>query len=416
VPNEPPPTAGPPKVPPTLRDAELALDVARRRLRQQVQEIRNCEQSGGDKVESSILVSVITKKVKDIRGFNPLPDFVLSMELPYDELIVKIIWELTDNPTAAEVMGIEPVEGLVALLEAASLCEAKYGHYREARRLVYISMMCLLDCARALRLSSLRLLADAHQFCPANQCVSPGLERLSRNVPQYVKVLTNELVGKKRGCDNTWLLVFYSLCIQGHVRRALISLEEGQRLTYPAASANAAGLLEIGSADYLHTGISIFLQISAQNKNKLGGQIYQTRAAPSVYLGPNPTAGGRSWERWCEEGIDDYLGRLFQMAMGTGRVRPSTSQPNLVSCPGSDSEATTAITFPPPAQTGSLASGEGNEYPHDGCSQITAMPSTYSATSFGDSTASRVGWLDPSLSSLDALQSSELDGWWEQHD
>jgi hypothetical protein len=175
----------------------------------------NCKRGAGDNLDNSILVSVININVEYIRGFNHLPGLIPFFEFPYDTFIVKIIWELTDNPAAAHAMVIEAVEELVALLEAASLYEGKFGHHTRKKRLVYTSMKCLLDCARALRLSSSGLLtADAHRFRLANQCLSPSLDHLSLDVPLYVTTLTSALFSDRNRKHNNWLLAFYSLAFR----------------------------------------------------------------------------------------------------------------------------------------------------------------------------------------------------------
>lgn len=168
-----------------------------------------------------------------------------------------------------------------------------------------------------MRVSSSDLLAtDAHSACgPANECVSPSLRHLSKCVTRYVEALTVTLASKGRGKGDTWLLVFYSLCIQAYVRRAMIALEGRQRSTDAGVGTNRPS-----SVKYLHTAVSLFQEISLQNKGRLAEKVRNSRAPPSVFLSeqpPGPTARARGWEKWQEEGFNTYLGRIFQMANDT---------------------------------------------------------------------------------------------------
>jgi hypothetical protein len=184
-------------------------------------------------------------------------------------------------------------------------------------------MNCLWYCLETLRLDSASLLrSDAHLSCSPKKCISPGLQGLDANVPQYLDSLTGALLGKKRNEDSNWLLIFYSLCIQAYVRRALMALEERWQSVCPGGE-NPTGILS--SANYLHTAASLFSRISTQNRGKLEDDILQTQPPHSEYLGlaslgdllnqhlSNPTSGAEGWDKWREEGIDRYLRRIFDI-------------------------------------------------------------------------------------------------------
>ncbi|GAB1316805.1 hypothetical protein MFIFM68171_07015 [Madurella fahalii] len=414
--------ASPSELPPALLPASMALRDARRRQMEDVGRIKRFEPCAAAERNRGILVNVVTIKVDNIRDYNPIPEMLSKRDFPYDELIIRIVWELIDNQDTAQLMGIEVVDDLVAFLEAASLCEAKSGHPDPKRRLVYCSMCCLVDCAEALRLSLLGLLtADAHSSCSANGCISPGLRGLSKHIPRYVKALTSALFSKKRSENCSWLLIFYSLCIQGYVRRALMSLE-GWGRSMCIGIENSTGML--GSATYLHTAASLFRQISAQNGGKLANKIRNSRARPSVYLGaasqsgssgqvpPHQTArASSSWEKWHEEGINGYLRRIFQIADDT--IRPDTN------LPGDDSDSDVTIRSPT-ARASSHQDQEGNDSPHNTsswmipvCAENIPAPSIFSqwsATSIGDSSASFAESVNPSMLSLSTMGGSSVYG------
>lgn len=245
-----------------------------------------------------------------------------SLELPYDEVIAKIVWELEDNSQAKQVAGIESLDDLVGLLEAASLCEVETGHHEELRRLVFPSMSCLYYVLEALRLSSHDLLvARPHAYCiEANMCVSPGLRGLTKHVHRYTKALNTALFHKKKGKANNWLLIFYSLCIQCYVRRVLMTMEARE------LHANGAGMQRGGleSEAYLRDAVFLFREMSMQSRGKLARTVRNSGTKPSLYLGQQQhqqqhnAATRNSWEKWHGEGIVDYIGRMFDL----GNYRP----------------------------------------------------------------------------------------------
>jgi len=283
-----------------------------------------------------------------------------SLELPYDEVIAKIVWEMEDNPQAKQVTGIESLEDLVGLLEAAAVCEAKSGHHEELRRLVFPSMCCLHHILEALRLSSHDLLiAKPHAYCAeANMCVSPGLRSLTKHVHRYTKALNTALFHKKKGKNNNWLLIFYSLCIQCYVRRVLMAIEARE------LDAKGPGIPRGGleSETYLRDAIFLFREMSLQSRGKLARTVRNSGAKPSLYLGQQQSNGSETkntWEKWHEEGIVGYIGRIFDLTdykpgddsvQSRSRYRSQTGWGNYAEGGGSDSDDTLKAT-----QTGTTA-------------------------------------------------------------
>ena len=83
-----------------------------------------------DSPHQRILLNIATTDIMDLRGtpYNLVND-QLAYEFAYDALILKIVWELMDNDRAAKIIGVGDLEDLVAMLEAASRCEAKFKKY-----------------------------------------------------------------------------------------------------------------------------------------------------------------------------------------------------------------------------------------------------------------------------------------------
>ncbi|KAK5653213.1 hypothetical protein OQA88_9111 [Cercophora sp. LCS_1] len=395
APSSKPSIASSTNVPAALQPALDELANAKTRLKHVHRQLRCSGPRATEKGVTEILHRVITIDI-DFSTFNPMPDLVNTRSFPYGGLIIQIVWELTDCPATAQIMGVGVVEQLVALLEAASLCEARFGHWDEEKRLVYISMRCLLQCARTLRLSSLGfLMLDPHGFCTAGECICPGLAGVNKHVSVYVRALTGALFSTKKGKDSSWILMFYSLCIQSHVRRALLSLEQswqhtGSEVPYQTTAP--------ATSKYLHTAICIFQQISAQKKGSLADQIGQARPAPSLYLGAQLAATGGAWQKWHEEGINGYLERIFQVDDDTRR--PSTAIPLGSSGPG-------ATTTPLAGQTGmdwtsgGFPNATSHMAPHPEVS--ASVPSIYSTTSVADSHPSWTDSVNPSLLSLSTI-------------
>ncbi|KAK4446051.1 hypothetical protein QBC34DRAFT_412275 [Podospora aff. communis PSN243] len=314
-----------------LDDASQALEKAKRALDhadiRRYRDIGRIKDSGGsaeDMENRSLLVRVATTEIKDLRGYvYSKGDGQYDYDFPYNEIIQKILWELVDNPRAAEIIGVDEAEDLVALMEAASRCEAKFREWGTKKRLVYQSLRCLRDCLEAIRLLTTDLLTpSAHIYCKAPKCTCPGLAGLSERLPRYIDCLTSALLRKKRDEDDDWLMLFYSLCIQSYVRRGLIKLSE----SWHRQRGNINDDISSGCADYLHTAVNLFCQVSAQNKGKLAARIKQSPAQASAYVGvsslgslsslpPPPPLGGTSWpsDKWREVGVEQHLRRIFDM-------------------------------------------------------------------------------------------------------
>jgi hypothetical protein len=78
-----------------------------------------------DVATHSILIKIMTREVPELEGL--ISGDGREREYCYDRLLAIVVWDLTDNPSSAHILGIESLDDLVALLENASLAEAKFS-------------------------------------------------------------------------------------------------------------------------------------------------------------------------------------------------------------------------------------------------------------------------------------------------
>jgi len=346
-------------------------------LRQQGQILDRKMREHGAGCNCSLLCRVVNTKPPYFKFDDALRDVGIippSARIPYDSTITSIVWGLEDSPEVAQLTGVRSAEELVALFEAASLCEAKScGHYEQRRLLVYNSMRCLMHCINALRLSVRGLLAtDPHAHCAqASTCISPAFRGLTRYALRYAEALNMALFHKKKGRSGNWLPAFYSLCIQQYVRRGFISLEERLRPLEPSTGGIDGRNTPYRSASYLQEAASLFGTISIQNGSKLAKKIHDLRPAPSVYLQvtPNPSraAGGSSsaevaWQTWRGEGVYEFVQRIFQVPINDS---PIHTQPNSSPGAGSDSDSDSDQTIILPLSSMATATGATTEVHKD---------------------------------------------------
>ncbi|KAK4445803.1 hypothetical protein QBC34DRAFT_412700 [Podospora aff. communis PSN243] len=334
----PPKSSSPRDVPPALDSAGRCINDSRWRQQETVDRLRGyCSDpasspSAGPDTDS-VLFKVVSAGIHNAQKIQPLHELGITFSNDtHREPIINIMWELEDNPDAARLLGIGSVVDLAALLETASLCEITHGRSNNKMPIVYTALQCLRYCLEGIRLSVGGVLPTAagapvdeiHAHCAQrNECIVPGLRKLSRYAPRYVKALTTELFSRDNARFDNWLLVFYSLCIQAYVRRGLMLLEgEGGKRQSPMP----------GARQYLQTAVLLFGHISVRGKGTLAKKIRGARAKPSAYahlnLAPHPTrpGGGGSWEIWHEEGFIEYLERVFELPRDMCQSRSSPEQ------------------------------------------------------------------------------------------
>lgn len=318
------------KLSPEQQHAARLIDCTRRRFNDAHKQASSESEDG--KNHSSLFARVVATKSGDINGSGPFQEMGLIsvVELPYEDIIAQIVWELEDNQEAASLLGIGSVEDLVGFLHDACRRESSHGPYDKKRRLIYNSILCLSYSIQALRLSSQRLLArDPHSQCAiANECVSPGLRSLSKYAVRYTEAFDKAMFHKNR--FNNWLLIFYSLCIQSHVRQALMVLEQRQQDEFIGTS--ATGDFQVpwqtpATAGFLRDAVVLFREISMQNRGKLAAQIHDPRAQHSSHFqqlqqqrsprfdrsSNSNSTSHQIWEKRRGEGMIEYLEEIFDI-------------------------------------------------------------------------------------------------------
>lgn len=308
------------ELPQDLRPGASLLSKTRRRQRHDRSKVDGGEMRGS---ESAIFPSVAKTEAPPINKHNLYRELNVSIEIPHDDLIISIVWELEDNPDAARLMGITSIKHFVAFLEAASVCESQFGPHNYKKRLCFTAMHLLLYSFAGLRLSRSDLLAgSAHAYCQAaNECISPALHSLTKYSARYAETLTKALFHKKRDGPHEWLLIFYSLCLQAHVRLALMTIEARLYSMDPTADGLAGSGYQppLVTANYLRTASIIFEQISLQKNGKLAKKICNdlARVEPSVYLKKaNLNESDIKWKNW--QGQEDMILKHLRMIFDVG--------------------------------------------------------------------------------------------------
>ncbi|KAK3372670.1 hypothetical protein B0H63DRAFT_497059 [Podospora didyma] len=180
----------------------------------------------------------------------------------YADLIPTIAWELAENNILLPLLEIRSWDAFMEMLETASIYESEIGQ----TSLVMISLICLRHCFEALRLHSADLLNPrAHVSCRAGQCQVHYIRDLSLSVTAYIDELSSVIFNKDNMRDRRWWLsTFYSLCIQSHVRHAVIAIEK--QLCFQSADE------DLISTQYLHLAAMLFTAASAKYDPLLGGR------------------------------------------------------------------------------------------------------------------------------------------------
>ncbi|EPE07124.1 zinc c2h2 finger domain containing protein [Ophiostoma piceae UAMH 11346] len=246
-----------------------------------------------------------------------------TSQATYSDFIAGIAWELADNSECLNVLEIESVESLMALLETACLYEVEIGK----SPMVALSLVCLRNCLDVLRLSSANILhARIHSTCKPERCSIHCMRQLTTCIDTYIEELSLLMFRKVNLRDRRWWLsTFYSLCIQAYVRRALLAIE--QQLLYPNNDDADADVLY--SSQYLHLVTVLFIAVSFQYDplvSTTGGlRLQQSMLAeedgstPDMFVPDRYFAAGRTAcavDIWADEGIKSsyqFLTRLLNI-------------------------------------------------------------------------------------------------------
>lgn len=176
--------------------------------------------------------------------------FLPTAITPLDECIVAILWEAShcdscrDVLTAGQTTKLSNLWDVAAFLRSAASYQSKSEIVRTypadpslngrvlltlfKNELIRLALECLRSCLEVLRLvKSGFILESMHEGCEKSQCKIDCILDAERSIKLYVDELSRVFFKKEniRFKEGWWLSTFYSLGIQGLVRRALLQLK-----------------------------------------------------------------------------------------------------------------------------------------------------------------------------------------------
>lgn len=176
------------------------------------------------------------------------------------------------------------------------------------------SLICLHSSLEAMHIKAAGHLKNLpHQVCPWPSCKVTCLANLNLHSTQYLDELDSVFFNKERQHNRQawWLSAFYSFCIQGLVRKALIDLMSIQNIGADSCSAR----------QYLYLAIRLFIAVSG-NYDPLVKNLTASLVSPSA--DNSRAVRYEHYERaqlavqhlyWESKGIHssaDYLKQLFE--------------------------------------------------------------------------------------------------------
>ena len=190
-----------------------------------------------------------------------------EMLIPLDECILAILWEVFDCPLSQNIIG--NIGDALVLMRAAALYQAKTGtvshpltyplqNRRQLRasqdQLIPHSLVCLRNCLEALRLKYSGFLdIISHRTCGPSICKINCIANLTSALEKYLAELSSVFFKKENMRSKSWRLsIFYSLCIQSIVRKALRDLVSN------GGSVDAY----LRAKQYLHLAVRLFIASS----------------------------------------------------------------------------------------------------------------------------------------------------------
>ncbi|KAM0165078.1 hypothetical protein ACHAPG_000329 [Botrytis cinerea] len=235
---------------------------------------------------------------------------------PLDDCILTILWGLLNCESAEKA--VHPwitlhngtLEDFILLLNSAAIYQASF----DSNQLIAYSLTCLRTCIEALHVNTLGGFENSHEACEMSICKVDCIRDLELQVEQYLDELSRVIFLKENMRNRFWWLsAFYSLCIQGVVRQALI-------LLFSNDHNKASEIEELGSAQYLHIAIRLF-SVSSGSHDPLIQDWTSRPTSPSVENGAPSIEDYKNAQsainqsQWKVKGIKksgNYLKKLFE--------------------------------------------------------------------------------------------------------
>ncbi|TGO48131.1 hypothetical protein BCON_0250g00040 [Botryotinia convoluta] len=235
---------------------------------------------------------------------------------PLDDCILTIVWGLLNCESADQA--VHPwmalhngtLEDFILLLNSAAVYQTSF----ESNQLIAYSLTCLRTCVEALHINTLGGFEDSHEACELSTCKVYCIRDLELQVEQYLDELSRVIFLKENMRNRFWWLsAFYSLCIQGVIRQALILLSSNNH--------NEASIIEkMSSTQYLHIAIRLF-SVSSGTHDPLIQDWSSQLAFPSAEVGApsiedyQNAQSAINQSQWKIKGIKksgNYLKKLFE--------------------------------------------------------------------------------------------------------
>ncbi|ESZ96622.1 hypothetical protein SBOR_2989 [Sclerotinia borealis F-4128] len=188
----------------------------------------------------------------------------LAVLKPLDDCILTILWGLLECESAQEAirswMNLHngTLGDFIILLNSAAVYQASV----RSNQLIAYSLTCLRSCIEALHDNASGGLGDSHEACELFICKVDCVRNIELQLEQYLDELSRVTFLKENMRSRIWWLsTFYSFCIQGVIRQALILLSSNGQNEVSKSE-------ELGSAQYLYIAIRLFT-VSSGNHDPL---------------------------------------------------------------------------------------------------------------------------------------------------
>ncbi|KAI9641952.1 hypothetical protein NHQ30_009821 [Ciborinia camelliae] len=197
-----------------------------------------------------------------------------------------------------------------AILKPLAVYQASVG----SNQLIAYSLTCLRSCIEALHVNGSGCLGGSHEACELSTCKVDCIRNIELQLEQYLDELSRVIFLKENMRSRIWWLSeFYSLCIQGVIRQALILLTSNRQ-------GEVSKTAQSGPIQYLHIAIRLFTVSSGkydpliQDWSSEFAFPSMENVAPSIEDYQNAQLATKQSE-WRLKGIkksETYLKKLFE--------------------------------------------------------------------------------------------------------
>ncbi|KAF7898423.1 hypothetical protein EAF00_004869 [Botryotinia globosa] len=235
---------------------------------------------------------------------------------PLDDCILTILWGFLNCESAEKA--VHPwitshngtIEDFLLLLHSAAIFQASF----ESNQLIAYSLTCLRTCFEVLHINTLGGFEHSHEVCESSVCKVDCIRDLELQIEQYLDELSRVIFLKENMRNRFWWLsAFYSLCIQGVVRQALVLLSSKDHN-------ETSGVEKSTFAQYLHIAVRLF-SVSSGTHDPLiqdwSSQLAFSSAGIGVPSGEDyrNAQSATNQSQWKFQGIKksgNYLKKLFE--------------------------------------------------------------------------------------------------------